>query len=375
MTWRHCIDIDLVALRHNIRVVRKLAAHQDVIAVVKADAYGLGIKQCAPIYDELGVSVLAVAAVSEAVRIRQLLPDQRILVLGSLLPHEYYEFMRARLEIWVSAADEIKQLSALALQNNQAINVHLGIDTGMSRNGCLVEEAEELLQLIINDELLKLAGICTHYPQAYDAETCVQQEIIFDQLIEQFDSRLPIDCLIHRANSEGLLYRPAGPCNAVRIGLLLSGCNPSDKDIPLQNVLRWSSAVSLVKQIKQGQGVSYNHLARVNRDSRIAIIPVGYADGLPIQLSNRGVVLIHGHPCPILGQVTMDYIIVDTTDIKGDVQLGDEVVIIGKQGNEEITLIDIATAAQSIPYDILCSLRGRGKWTYHDLPESNTDDD
>ena len=369
MTWRHRIDIDLVALRHNIKVVRQLADHRDVIAVVKADAYGLGIEHCAPIYEELGVTVLAVAAVTEANRLRDLLPEQRILLLGALLPHEYEAFIDANLEIWVNNLEEIEILSQLAQKHEQAVHVHLGIDTGMGRNGCHPLQAETLLDAIIADDALRLAGICTHYPQAYDATYSEKQEAVFDKLIEAFDPKLPIDCLIHRDNSEGLLYRPPGPCNAVRVGLLLTGHNPSDQDIDLIPVLKWSSAVTLVKELAAGQGVSYNHLITLERDSRVAIISVGYADGLPIQLSNNGSVLIHGQLCPILGQVTMDYIIVDVTDIQGTVRTGDEVVLIGEQDNTYIDIFAMAKAAQTVPYDILCGLRGRGERSYHDLPQ------
>lgn len=371
MSWRHCIDIDLAALRHNLRVVRELAEHQDVIAVVKADAYGLGIEQCAPIYDEMGVTVLAVAAVSEARYLRTLLPEQRILLLGSLLAHEHHDFLEARAEIWVSNTDEISELSELARTHDQEINIHLGIDTGMNRNGCSVAASEALLEQINADPLLHLAGICTHYPQASDPVLSEQQETVFDALVERFHERLPIDCLIHRANSEGLIHRPAGPCNAVRVGLLLTGVNPSDHELDLQPVLRWSTAVTLVKDVPAGQGISYNHLLVTDRDTRMAVLPVGYADGLSIQLTNNGSVLVHGHVCPILGQVTMDYIMVDVTDVQHPVKRGDEAVLIGEQGDHCITVNHMAHAAQTIPYDILCSLRGRGRWAFHDLPHEN----
>ncbi len=368
MSWRHRVDIDLVALRHNIKVVRKLADHQDVIAVVKANAFGLGIEQCAPIYDELGVSVLAVASVSEAQAIRELLPQQRILILGPLLPHEHDDFVSCQAEIMVSSKEEVEILGKLT--QAQSINVHLDIDTGMGRNGCSIEDCEALLQLINGNETLHLAGISTHYPQAYDDSFSTQQEKIFDDLITKFHELLPIDCLIHRANSAGLIYRPPGPCNAVRVGLLLTGASHGESDIGLEPVVKWSSAVALVKNIKAKQGVSYNHSCHVDRDSRIAIIPVGYADGLPIHASNSGQVLIHGHRCPILGQVTMDYVIVDVTDIDGEVLVGDEVILIGEQGAETISIAECAHNANTIPYDILCGLRGRGQWHYHDLPHS-----
>ena len=375
MTWRHRIDIDLVALRHNMKIVRELAEHQDVIAVVKADAYGLGIERCAPIYDEMGVTVLAVAALSEALQIRALLPDQRILLLGSLLPHEYESFIDAQLEIWVSSIDEVKSLITLANQHEQSVAVHLAIDTGMGRNGCLPEQAESIINAIIENDALRLAGICTHYPQAYDHVFSAEQEKIFDALVESFDDRLPIDCLIHRANSEGLLYRPAGPCNAVRVGLLLTGHNPTDRELDLIPVLSWSSAITLIKDLPSKHGVSYNHIHSLKRTSQVAVVPVGYADGLPIQLSNVGRVLINGHSCPILGQVTMDYIMVDVTDLEQHVAVGDQVILLGEQDGKYISIFDIAKAAQTIPYDILCGLRGRGVWHYHDMPHAAKDSD
>jgi alanine racemase len=171
---------------------------------------------------------------------------------------------------------------------------------------------------------------------------------------------LPEDVWIHYANSEGVMHRPAGIGNVVRAGILLVGVVPERCPDPgVQQAVRWVSSLSLVKRLPAGYGVSYNHTCILSRDTRAGIIPVGYADGYPIALSNQGAVLIQGRRCPILGRVTMDYIIVDLTDLPGPCGPGEPVVLLGAQGGELISVQEMARLAGTIPYDILCGLRGR----------------
>lgn len=371
MSWRHHIEIDLRALRTNIATVQKLAGHRELIAMIKANAYGLGIERCAPIYAEMGVNILAVAALSEVQRIRTVAPQQRILLLGPLLPHELQEFMDAPVEICISSAQELNVLTACAQQYNTALAVHLDIDTGMGRNGCLPQDASALIEHINDSEQLELAGICAHYPSAQNQGFSSVQDSIFESIIASCDQKLPINCLIHRANSEGLLLRDQGSCNAVRVGLLHTGVNlTTNINTELQEVLRWSTQIALCKKLPEQHSISYNRTHRLQKDSHIAVIPVGYADGIPIALSNCGRVLIHQQQCPILGRVTMDYIMVDISklgDHGNNVSTGDEVVLIGQQGDAYQSISDFSQQAQTIPYDILCGLRHhRAKITYNE---------
>ena len=186
------------------------------------------------------------------------------------------------------------------------------------------------------------------------------KKIAFAQVVDALGDRHP-SVWIHRANSEGILVRPLDACNAVRAGLLLTGVEESTVGgRQLRTAIRWISAISLVKQLPRGHTVSYNRTVTLGRDSTIALVPVGYADGYPFQCSNRGAaVLVAGQRCPILGRVTMDYLIIDVTDLSRQPVPGDQVVLLGAQGDEAITVAELASWAQSIPYDVLCGFRGR----------------
>jgi alanine racemase len=358
MTWRNRVEISYSALRRNVAAVRTAAAGRAVIAVVKADAYGIGLERCARIYHDGGVAALAVAAMLEADRIRRIVPDARVILLGSPLPEERRAVVASRYEICCSSLDEINEYAHLA---NPAVPlpVHVMVDTGMGRFGATPAEALAMVNRTLSVPALRLAGVGTHYPQADNADFSALQEDTFATLLAQLPP-LPSDCWIHYANSEGLMLRPKGPAGVVRVGLLLTGVVPdSCPDPGVEPALRWVSSLSLTKQLPKGHRISYNRTHVLARDSVVGIVPVGYADGFPIALSNGGVVLVQGHRCPVLGRVTMDYCIVDLTDLPHTPVPGETVVLIGAQGDERITVIDIARQAGTIPYDILCGLRGR----------------
>src|ERR1043165_5405376 len=233
------------------------------------------------------------------------------------------------------------------------------VDTGMGRFGARPQEAASMVARVLAAPALRLAGIGTHYPQADDAQFAAGQEAVFAALLADLPP-LPAECWIHYANSEGLMLRPAGPGGVVRAGLLLTGVVPDTcADPGVEPALRWVSSLSLTKHLPKGHSVSYNRTRVLARDTVVGIVPVGYADGFPIALSNRGAVLVQGRRCPVLGRVTMDYCIIDLTDLPHTPVPGEAVVLIGQQGDERITVTDLARQAGTIPYDILCGLRGR----------------
>ncbi len=356
MNWRNRVEVSYKALADNAQRIQALAAPRQLIAVVKADAYGLGLERCARIYHEAGALIIAVAALSEADRVRRAVPQARILLLGSPLPEERAAVIASAYEVCCTSAEEITEFASLARHERQ--RVHLFIDTGMGRAGCLPAQAPELVQRILASPSLHLAGIASHYPMALNDAVSTTQEAILAQVLAALPP-LPEDCLIHLANSEGLVVRP--PIGqAVRIGLLLTGAaDPSLGHLDLQPTMRWVSSVSVVKALPAGHGISYQHQHVLDRDSIVALIPVGYADGYPLALSGRGQVLIQGRRVPILGRVTMDYVIVDVSDLPHQPRPGEEVVLIGRQDDEEITVTELARLADTLPYDILCGLRGR----------------
>lgn len=358
MAWRNRVEVSYSALRHNVEVIAKAAGGRQVVAVAKADAYGLGLERCARIYCEAGVAAVAVAALIEADRVRKVVPDARVILLGSPLPEERPAVVASGYEVCCTTADEIQEFAHLATPRTPQ-PVHIHVDTGMGRFGSLPDEAERLIRQVLATPTLRLAGIISHYPAADLADFAEQQERLIADLLARLPP-LPDDCWIHYANSEGVMLRPAGPTHAVRAGILLTGVVPEGCPDPgVQLAVRWVSSLSLVKRLPRGHNISYNRTRTLERDSVTGIVPVGYADGYPIALSNQGTVLIQGRRCTILGRVTMDYIIVDLTDLPNAPAPGEPVVLIGTQGDETITVNEIAHLAGTIPWDVLCGLRGR----------------
>ena len=358
MAWRNRVEVSYAALRVNVAAVRQAAGGRRVIAVAKADAYGLGLERCARIYHSAGVAALAVAAIGEADRVRRVAPDARIILLGSPLPEERPAAVASAYETCCSTLEEVDEFAHLA-HPRASHPVHVNVDTGMGRFGALPADAEHLVRGVLAAPTLRLAGISTHYPMATDPALAQQQEGEFAALLARLPP-LPADCWIHQANSEGVLLRPPGPTNAVRVGLLLTGELPEGcADPGVVPAASWLSAISLVKRLPAGHGISYNRSHVLVRDSLIGIVPVGYADGYPIALSGRGTMLIQGRRCPVLGRVTMDYCIVDLTDLPKPPAPGEGVVLFGAQGEARITVAELARLAGTIPYDILCGLRGR----------------
>jgi len=358
MAWRNRVEVSYAALRHNLAAVREAVGDKAVIAVAKADGYGLGLARVARLYHEAGADAVAVAAVSEADRVRSAVPRARILLLGSPLPEERPAVVTSGYEVCCSSREELLEFAALA-RSARPQGVHLFIDTGMGRAGCSPEEAPELCGLILETPGLVLRGIASHFPMGIDDAASAPQEERIRAVLDSLPE-LPDGLWIHTANSETALARPGAPGNAVRAGLILTGTLPEGCPDPgLRPAVRWLSSVSLVKSLPAGHAVSYNRTTILERDSLVVLVPVGYADGYPFGASGRGRVLIAGCPCPILGRVTMDYLVVDVTDGPQPPVPGDAVVLLGRDGGAEISVNDLARLAGTIPYDILCGLRGR----------------
>lgn len=358
MAWRNRVEVSYATLRHNVQLVRRLCGPRALIAVVKADAYGLGLERCARIYHEAGAGLIAVAALREADRVRRRVPDARVLLLGSPLPEERASVVASGYEVCCSTREELLELAQLA-EASRPHPVHLFVDTGMGRAGCAPEEAVALARLALDTPALRLAGLATHYPMAVDAAFSEAQERRFRAVLDELGP-LEEGCLVHSANSEALLARPDPPGNAVRAGLVLTGVVPEGCDDPgLRLAARWLSSVALVKRLPAGHNVSYAGLTRLERDSLVALVPVGYADGYPIACSTRSRMLLQGRSCPVLGRVTMDYTVIDVTDLPRPPVPGDPVVLLGADAEESIGVDELARLAGTIPYDILCGLRGR----------------
>jgi alanine racemase len=358
-------EINLAALERNLRLIRaSLPPHMRYVAVVKADAYGHGLHQVAGRLMHAGADLFAVANVSEAAALRELGPGWPILILSPLLPGEEVALLDNDFAATVSSSDEVDRLAAAADRAQRKISVHVKIDTGMGRAGVWHKEASALFARLADAPHLRLAGIFTHFASPDDdaAFTAEQRRRFFAVL--QFLPSVPLEKIfIHADNSAGLESLPgASPFNAVRVGLLQFGILPHPHSLLAQvrtePVFSFHTRVALVKRLPAGTSISYGRTHTLRRDSTVAILSAGYADGLPRAASNRGHVLIRGQRCPILGRVTMDQTVADVTDVPG-VAGGDEAVLVGRQAGAEISLTEFSRTADTIPWETLTSVTKR----------------
>ncbi len=360
-------EIDLAALERNLFKIRSaLPAHIRYVAVVKADAYGHGLAQTAARLMQSGADMFAVANVREAVAIREMGSGWPILVLSAVLPHEDAYLFQHNLIPTISTLEEIRRLDGKARAGKTTLNVHLKIDTGMGRLGAWHEQAEPVIERLGKTTALKLTGIFTHFSSApTDGDFTSLQRNRFLAVLEQVANYHELEaCLIHADNSASLSsFDQSSPFNAVRVGLLQFGAAPYPDslfaNVSTEPVLSFHSRVSLVKPLPQGAPISYGRLLTLQRPSHIAVLAAGYADGIPMQFTNRGQVLIKGSRCPVLGRVTMDQLIVDVTDLPRLPQSGDVATFIGKRGEKEITVAEFSKWAQTIPWECFCSISQR----------------
>jgi alanine racemase len=355
----------------------------DLLAVVKANAYGNGISLCAPWLAEAGAQWLGVTNVEEGVLVRQLCPNARILVMSGLHASEAAALLDANLVPTVWTPDHLQTLAQIANQRSLApgsIPIHLEIDTGMSRQGVSFAAAEltPILNQLRTIPALRLDGVFTHFsaPEVLNAEQNPQQITRFQQSMEQVAAAEFHPQWIHAGNSSTLLaQRQMQPllslAKAINATLLLrpgialygyalpfSGDSNTTMPIELDPVLAWKTATASIRTVPAGTRVGYNGTFIAPGEMRLALLPVGYADGLNRKLSNRGHVLIRGIAAPIIGRVSMDLTIVDITHIPA-ATVGDQVVILGEQNGRRITADDHARWAETISYEILCAVGAR----------------
>ena len=358
-------EIDLAALERNLKLIRaSLPPGIRYVAVVKADAYGHGLQQTAARLMHAGADLFAVANVTEAAALRELGPGWPILLLSPILPEEDRYLAEYDLAATVSTVEEVVRFESAAEAAGRSIAVHLKIDTGMGRVGVWHEAAQELYREIVRAPGLRLAGVFTHFASPDDDPSfTAEQRRRFLGALDRCSGLDPARLFVHADNSAGLESMPgSSPFNAVRVGLLQFGILPHPGSLLAQvrtePVFSFRTRVGLVKALPRGITVSYGRTHTLARDSRIAVLCAGYADGVPRAASNRAQVLVKGRRCPVLGRVTMDQTIVDVTDVPGTA-CGDEAVLIGRQDGEEITVAEFSHSADTIPWETLCSVSKR----------------
>ncbi|MFO7725653.1 MAG: alanine racemase [Oceanipulchritudo sp.] len=364
-------EINLGALERNLRVIRQaLPDYLRYIAVIKANAYGHGLAPVATRLMRARADAFAVANMEEAVRLREVGTGWPILVLSVLLPGEYREAIHLDLNPVISSVREIEDLGQLAASMNRTVGVHLKVDTGMGRLGVWFPEFPGLLEAVRRFPAIRVEGLCTHFSSADSdpAFTRTQRKRFLDCL-RKLPPALLEPLLIHADNSAGIESFPSkGPFNAARIGLMQFGIRPSPGSLlgstRTEPVLSFHSRIGLIKSLPAGTPVSYGQSLRLQRDSRIAILTAGYADGLTTALSNRGSVIIGDSLCPVLGRVTMDQTIVDLTDLPRLPEIGQRATFIGQSHSQSITASRYAGWSGQIEWEALCSLSARTRRVY-----------
>jgi alanine racemase len=349
--YRCWVEVDLDALRHNVAAIRRrIPPTTQLMAVVKADAYGHGLAQVAGVLMHAGVDAFAVANLTEALVLRQIGgPGWPILLFGSALPFEIEKIVEQGITPTISALDEARLFNAAAGQRR--IPVHVEIDTGMGRVGFWHEEAGPALAEIAALPHLQIEAIYTHFPSADDNLVETRREL------ELFLRIAAPACRRHAANSAALLNVPESHLDMVRPGLLLYGIPPATlaRSDEFRPALSFKARVAHVKNVEAGRTISYGQTFVARRPMKIATVVAGYADGFNRYLSNNAEVLVGGARCPVVGRVTMDQIMVDVTRLPA-AGCGDEVVFIGRQGDAEISASEVARWEDTIPWEVLCGI-------------------
>jgi alanine racemase len=359
--------IDLKAITVNLETVRRLLPPSSaVLGVVKANAYGHGAVEVARVLVAGGVGRLGVAYVEEGVILRRGGIQVPILVMGPM-PPDAAEVARAhRLDVAIHDVAVAERLSGLAGRGGPLTRVHLKVDTGMARLGVAPHEAAAAAAKLARLPGIRLEGLMSHFADGEEADAARWQLDRFLEVDRALRAAGVAPLLRHVANSAGLLALPAAHLELVRPGLLLYGYSPSPRladRLSLCPALTFRTRIAALRDVSRGQGVSYGHTFVAPRDLRVATLPVGYADGLPRVLSNRGYVLAGGRRAPIVGTICMDMTLVDVTTIP-QAAAGDEVILIGRQEGEAIGANEVATAAGTIAYEILAGIGPRVTRTY-----------
>lgn len=358
-TWA---EIDLKAIEHNYRQVRKIVGKSiKIMAVVKANAYGHGTVEVSEVLEKKSVDYLGVATTDEAVRLRDHGIKTPVLVLGSVLPEEVKVAVDKDITLTL-CGDGLLEAIEESTKGGLKARVHIKIDTGMGRIGVWHEEALNFLKNLKECKNIIIEGIYTHFSSAGHDDFFTSYQIeAFEKLLaklEEFDINIP---LRHAANSIATVNFKRSHQNLVRPGLIIYGMYPKynfPRLIKLKPALSLKTKIVFIKETPPGRSISYGRTHVTQKHTRIATLPIGYADGYSRGLSNKAEVLVRGRRASVVGKVTMDQTMIDVGHIK-DARVGDEVVLIGKQGRDEIRLEKLARIAGTIAYETVCSISNR----------------
>ena len=359
--------IDLDAIAHNIALVKKkISPDTNLLLVIKADAYGHGAVPIARHFEN-EADYFGVAEMNEAIELRHAGITKPILILGYTSPHLFETALQNDITLTMFQYEAIKKLSETAVKLGKTAIVHFGVDTGMSRIGFRVTEAEaEKAAMAANFPNIRLEGVFSHFAlaDAFDKIPSMEQRKLFDRFLSMLKEKGVTIPISHLNNSAGILSFDCD-YDMVREGIILYGLYPSEEvreesatNFDFHPAMELITHISHIKELEARHGISYGHTFVTDKTMKIATVPVGYADGYPRALSNKGTVLIHGKRCPILGRVCMDQMMVDVTDIP-DAKIEDKVTLVGHDGAEFISAEEVANASFSFNYEFVCGIARR----------------
>ena len=359
--------VSLDAIAHNFAEMKKnIAEGTKMIAVIKADGYGHGAEAIARLTDNYSyIWGYAVATAEEALQLRNAGVEKPILILGLVFEEYFREMVAGDIRLTVCEYETAKKLFREAVRQDKTVHIHIGLDTGMSRIGFAdtPESVEEIKKIAALDHL-EIEGMFTHFARADETDKTpaadqLNRYLAFAELLEKSGVHIPLK---HCSNSAGIIRMKEANLDAVRAGITIYGIYPSnevERDIvKLEPAMELKSHISYVKDLEPGASISYGGTYTADKKIRVATIPAGYADGYPRTLSNKGWVLIHGQKAPILGRVCMDQFMVNVSDIP-DVKAGDEVTLIGKDGDEFISIETFGDMSGRFSYEFACDISKR----------------
>ena len=355
-TW---VEINPKALLNNLDLCKQIAPDAEIMAVVKADAYGHGLIETVKTLDPK-IDAFGVATLKEAITIVPIMNQcKMVMILGALLPDERETAIKNDINVTVSSLEEAKEYDELGRLNHRKVKVHLILDTGMGRLGFCEKTFLRDCEEIRSFQNINIVGIATHFP-------CSDQNDEFtDHQIERFKSLLKSSKInpkwVHLANSAAALRMGSSGGSMIRPGLMIYGISPTESNDPrLQPALEWKARINQIRVLEEGSSISYGRTFVTEKETKVATIAVGYGDGYPRSLSSKGAeVIIKGERCKILGRVTMDMIMADVSSLDEPIETGDEVILIGREGDECISSTELAIKSETIPWEILTGISPR----------------